>query len=255
LQTQRNDLEAVVASLKEKVMHLETNHARAIAAMKEAASVERHAHLNAQAELSLRKEDNEAQAAAHVEVTKELEVRRAELTEKNEMTVTLQARLTTLFAEKEENATKVSELEVEILELKEAQEGLEDVQGALQSRVDELLLKLSDANADAGIAAAAAGKKDAEHFQELKEMSLKHEQELEASAVRVAEITTSLNKLKADYVEVVGDLEKTKKDVVGKEEEHNLKLGELEKAHADLLAALSSQLEDVSRNLNVSRSR
>lgn len=252
LQTQRNDLEAVVASRKEKLTELEANHAEVVAAMTEAASAERDARLKAQAELRLRTEEIEAQTAAHAEVVKELEVRRAELKEKSETTVALQARLTTLVAEKEENATKVSELEVEILELKETQEGLEDVRDALQSRVDELLLKLSDADADAGIAADAADKKDAEHSQKLKELSLKHEQALEASAVRVAEVTSSLDKLRGEHVEVIRDLEKTKEDTVRKEEEHNLKLDEVEKAHANLLAALSSQLEDVSRNLNVS---
>jgi len=244
-----------VASHKEKLTDLETKHAEAVATMTEAAAVERDAHLKAQAENSLRTEDIEAQKAAHVEVVKELEVRRAELKETTEATVDLQARLTTLIAEKEENANKVSELEVEILELKDTQEGLEDVRDTLQSRVDELLLKLSDADAAAGLAADVARKNDAEHSQKLMELSLKHDQELEASVMRIEEIATSLDKLRADYDGAVIDLEKSKKDVVSKEEQYNLKLGEVEKAHADLLAALSSQLEDVSRNLNVSRSR
>lgn len=222
--------------------------------MTEAVAAERDAHLKAQAENSHRTEDIEAQKAAHLEVVNELEVRRAELKEKSEATVVLQARLTALVAEKEENANKVSELEVEILELKEAQEGLEDVRDALQSRVDELLLKLSDADTAAGIAADAASKKDAEHSQKLEELSLKHDQELEVSTMRAEEITASLDKMRADYDGAVSDLERLKKDAVSKEELYNSKLGEVEKAHADLLAALSSQLEDVSRNLNVSRS-
>jgi chromosome segregation ATPase len=254
LRRQKNDLETVVASHKEKLTDLEAKHMEVVAAMTEAAAAERDAHLKAQAENSLRTEDIEAQKASHAEVVKELEVRRAELKEKTEATVDLQARLITLIAEKEENANKVSELEVEILELKETQEGLEDVRDALQSRVDELLLKLSDADAAAGFAADAASKKDAEHSQKLKELFLKHDQELEASAMRVEEITTSLNKLRADYDGAISDLERSKKDVVSKEEQYNSKLSEVEKVHAVLLASLSSQLEDVSRNLNVSQS-
>jgi chromosome segregation ATPase len=254
LQMQKNDLETVVASYEEKMTELEAGHARVVAGMTEAASAERDAHLKAQAEVGFRTEDIETQKVAHAEVVKELEVRSAELKEKSDATVALQARLTTLVAEKEEFANKVSELEVEVLELKETQESLEDVRDGLQSRVDELLSKLTDADAAAGIAADAASKKDAEHSQKLKELSMKHEQELEASAVRVAEITSSLDKSRAEYMGIVNDLNKTKEDIVSKEERHNLKLDEVEKAHADLLAALSSQLEEVSRNLNVSRS-
>ena len=111
LQTQRNDLEAVVASHKEKLTELEANHAGVVAAMTEAASAERDARLKAQAELRFRTEEIEAQTVAHAEVVKELEVRRAELKEKNETTVALQARLTNLVAEKEENAIKTLEFE------------------------------------------------------------------------------------------------------------------------------------------------
>lgn len=221
---------------------LEANHVKAVAIMSEAISAERESHSKTQTDLRLRTEEIEAHRIAHAQ---ELAARSAELKEIAGTTETLRARLTTLLEEKEESANKVSELEVEILELKETLEGFEDSRDALQRRVDELLQKLTDAD-------AAAIKKDAEHCQTLTDLSAKHEQELEASVARVTEITAALDKLRAEYVEVVGSFERTKKDLVSKEEQHVLKFDEMEKAHADVHARLSSQLEEALRNLSVS---
>lgn len=252
LQTQKNDLEAAIASYKEKITHLEADHAKAVVDLTEAASVAREDYVKAHAKLRSHIEEIEAQRVSQGEVAKELEARSAKLKEMTDIIDGLQAHLTALLAEKEENANKVSELEVEILELKENQEGLEDNRDALQTQVDELLRKLANADATAGIAAETAAKRDAEWSDKLKELSMKHEQELESSAARVAEITTSLDHLRAEYDEIVGGLQKAKMDAIIKEEQHNLKMVEAEKAHADALAALSTQLEEVSRDLNVS---
>ena len=250
LQTQKNDLEGVIASYKEKITDLEVHHAKVVADMTEAASVVQEDHVKTHAKLQSHIEEIEAQQVAQGGVIKESEARSAKLKETIDG---LQVHLTTLLVEKEENANKVSELEVEILELKENQEGHEDVRDALQTQVDELLRKLADADATVGVAAEAAAKKDAEYSDKLKELSVEHEQELEASAARVAEITTSLDDLRTEYDEVVASLQKAKKDAVTEAEQHNLKTVEAEKAHADALAGLSTQLEEVSRDLNVSR--
>lgn len=250
LQTQKNDLEGVIASYKEKITDLEVHHAKVVADMTEAASVVQEDHVKTHAKLQSHIEEIEAQQVAQGGVIKESEARSAKLKETIDG---LQVHLTTLLVEKEENANKVSELEVEILELKENQEGHEDVRDALQTQVDELLRKLADADATVGVAAEAAAKKDAEYSDKLKELSVEHEQELEASAARVAEITTSLDDLRTEYDEIVASLQKAKKDAVTEAEQHNLKTVEAEKAHADALAGLSTQLEEVSRDLNVSR--
>jgi chromosome segregation ATPase len=235
------------------MMELEANHAKVVVSMTEAASVEREDHLKTQTELRSRVEDIEAQKVVLAEAVKESEARIAKSKAMTEEMEALQARLTTLSEEKEENANKVSELEIEILELKETQETLEDVRDALQGRVDELLRKLADAADAAKVAADAASKENAEHSEKVKELSAKHKQDLEHSAAQVVEIATSLDQLKAEYDKVVDDLENMKKDVASQEEQHNLKLDEVEKAHADVVAGLSSQLAEVSKTLNVSR--
>jgi len=232
---------------------LEKNHAAAAASIEEAAAVEREGLHKVQADFKAILEEMEVLKVSHAKTVEDLEAQISKLEDKLAADETSKTQLTTLKAEKEETAHRMSELEVEVLELKEAQDILEDTQNSLQKRIRELEKDLADAKATVTLAGDNAKIKEAEFTEELKAMSAKHEKVLEDEAAQFTLVTTALKELQAEYAEALAGHEQTKQELVDQETGHLAEVKGLEKVHADALASLSSQLEQVSRELNVSK--
>ncbi len=252
LQFQIKDLEATAASYDEQINQLKESHASATSALTESTSIQHESLLKAQADVDTILEELKALRLAHANVNTELGNKVTELKEKTEAVESLQTQLTSAKAEREENVHRISELEVEVLELKELQEGLEDTRDSFQERITALEQDLANAASAAECAAEAANKKETDHGEELNTQVEKHQMELEVEAARFANIASALEKLNAEYAEAVAAHEKTKEEILDKEKQHTTSLEEREKSHADAIAALSSQLENVAHELNVS---
>lgn len=205
------------------------------------------------ADLKANLEETEALKVSHAKTVEDLEAQISKLEDKLAAEETSKTQLTTLKAEKEEAAHRISELEVEVLELKEAQDILEDTQNSLQKRVKELDQELADAKAAATLANDNAKMKETEFIEELREMTAKHEKVLEDEAARFTLVTTSLKNLQAEYAEALASHEQAKQELVDQGTKHLADVKDLEKVHADAISSLSSQLEQVSRELNVRR--
>jgi len=251
LRSQIKDLEATAASYDEQIKQLKESHSSATSALTESTSIQHESLLKAQADVDTISEELKALRLAHANVNKELGNKVTELKEKTEAVESLQTQLTSIKAEKEENVHRISELEVEVLELKELQEGLEDTRDSFQKRITALEQDLANAESSAKRAAEAAHKKETDHGEKLNTQAEKYQMELEVEAARFANIASALEKLNAEYAEAVAAHEKTKEEIVDQEKQHTASLEERKKSHADAIAALTSQLENVAHELSV----
>ncbi|KAF8973876.1 hypothetical protein BDZ97DRAFT_1912331 [Flammula alnicola] len=233
LQGQIQELEAALSLSKEKAELLETNGAATSASALEAASIEHEALLKAQADFQAISEEAEALKAAHTKGQQDSQSQIAELQEKLAATESLEAQLTSLKAEKDENANKLSELEIEILELKESQDGLKTPGIIFNGELP--FWKMNWARQL--------------RLPKLDELVTTHQKELEAEAARYAEIVASLEALKAQHSETLAAHEQSKQEVLDKEEEHATKLAELEEIHAAKQEALSVEIDKITKEL------
>lgn len=252
LEARIQELENNISSFEGKIEVLEQANVLSTTSASEAALIEHEALLTAQANLKAISEEVDALKMVHTKAMQESESQITELREQLISVEALQTQLTSLKAEKEENANKLSELEVEILELKETQDGLEDTRDTLQKQVAILEGELAKAAAAAVMADELASQKDASHAQELALLVERHETELAAGSERYNEIAASLEALKSDLLEAVAAKEQVEKDILQKEESHTSKIGELEEVHAAHRASLAADIERISQELKVS---
>ncbi|KIM47878.1 hypothetical protein M413DRAFT_15962 [Hebeloma cylindrosporum] len=249
LHTQIQELEVALSSSKETVEVLEETGAAAASSAAEAASVEREALLKAQADFKAISEEVEALKVSHTMALEDSLGQIAELRERSSVTATLEAQIASLKAEKEESANKLSELEIEILELKESQEGLEDTRDTLQRRIATLEDDLAMAAVTSGLAAEAATKKEMEHAQAVEALIGQHKKELEADSVRFDELKATLEALQKEHSEALVLYERCKQNLVDNEGRHASELMALEDAQVAQQAAHAAELEKVMKEL------
>lgn len=249
LHTQIQELEVALSSSKETVEVLEETGAAAASSAAEAASVEREALLKAQADFKAISEEVEALKVSHTMALEDSLGQIAELRERSSVTATLEAQIASLKAEKEESANKLSELEIEILELKESQEGLEDTRDTLQRRIATLEDDLAMAAVTSGLAAEAATKKEMEHAQAVEALIGQHKKELEADSVRFDELKATLEALQKERSEALVLYERCKQNLVDNEGRHASELMALEDAQVAQQAAHAAELEKVMKEL------
>ncbi|KAF9475626.1 hypothetical protein BDN70DRAFT_908060 [Pholiota conissans] len=241
LQNQVEQLEAVLASSKEKIASLEENAAVGIEASLQAASIHEEALSEARSSYKAATEEIETLKAAHAKALQDSNAQIAELNEKITQTEFLEAQVAALKQEKEENATKLSELEIEILELKEIQDDLEDVRDRLKQQVIVLEDELANAAVASGLAKDDISKKEAGHAQTLDELR---------KVARYADVVSSLEDIKAQFSEALAAHDQSQQDLLDKEEKHAVKIVELEEASAETQAALLAEIEKITKELH-----
>ena len=163
----------------------------------------------------------------------------------------LKSQVASLKAEKEDNANKLSELEIEILELKETQEGLEDTRDSLQRRITALEDDLAKAAVASALAAEAASGKENEYLAQLKEQVERHEEELATQSKRYDEMVGSLKSLEEQHADTSKAYEQAKQDKISIEQAHASKISELQQAHAAQRDAQSAEFVKVKTELEV----
>jgi predicted nucleic acid-binding Zn-ribbon protein len=149
-----------------------------------------------------------------------------------------------LRAEKEDAVAKLSEIEVEVLELKESQETVEDDRAKTAARIAALEKELSDAVAATQQAIDNALAKEAEHVSQADGLKASHESELKAITDAHTETTSQLEKLKAE-------LEAALATHQAATEEHGRKLGEAEDGYVKKQTELSDEIRRITTELEV----
>jgi conserved oligomeric Golgi complex subunit 6 len=251
LKARIQELEVALSSSQDKAKALENIHAADAASAAEAASVEHESLLQAQADLKAISDEVERLKAAHKLELEGSTTRFKALKEKAAENDELKSQVASLKSEKEDNANKLSELEIEILELKETQEGLEDTRDTLQRRIITLEDDLAKAAVSSALAAEAASGKEKEYIAQIKEQVERHKEELATRSKRHDEMVVSLKSLEERHADTSKAFEQAEQDKFSIEQAHASKLSELQQAHAAQRDAQSVEFTKVKAELEV----
>jgi chromosome segregation ATPase len=175
----------------------------------------------------------------------ELEASRAEA---------LAAEVASLGSKKEETSTKLTELEVEIMESKEALELAEGELEKSKTQIEALraeIAKLADEADSATQGATAKEKAAAEHLEEVQKQ---HADVLALAVEDSTKLTEQLRVLQAETDELRNNLEAANEMTASAVEEHARKLEEVEKVHQAQRGELIAEKERISAELEAQES-
>ncbi|RDB28486.1 hypothetical protein Hypma_015670 [Hypsizygus marmoreus] len=246
LRTQIQTLEAEVLSSKEA---LDSFRASASSEAVTVASTEHEALLKAQAEYQAIAAGAEALKVTHAAALQELEAKVRDLEAKAALVEELNAQVSALKAEKEENSSKLSELEIEILELKESQETIEDERDRSSAHAKALEEDLFKASAATQQALDEVKAKEKDFAAQVEQIQSDHAAAIEAASEEQARVVASLEALKAELASALAAHEQTKADALAAVEDYTRKLEEAEQAYLSKQSELSNEIKRIALEL------
>lgn len=251
MQAQIEGLETQLVGVNENFEAVKASHTSASSEAAAAASIEHEALLKAQADFVAIKEETEKLEAVHAKEMEELSTKLKDLESISSGAETLQAQLKELRSAKEESANKVSELEIEILELKESQETIEDERTGLLEQIEALRVELSTATAATQKALDDAQSKELEYQSQADGTTLLHQEALKAASEEQAKVASRLEALQTELAGAVAAHEQSKADAQTAVEEHIRKLEETEQGHLAKQGELSDEIKRITAELEV----
>ena len=207
-----------------------------------AAAVERETHLKAHSN------EIEVLKVAHADA---LRVAHDQIKDKAAAADNLNVTLTRLKEEKEEIVAKLSELEVEILELRESQELAEDQRAQLLARIkiaEEELLSTASAKQRAIEEVKA---KEVDHAALVDNIKKDHHEALEAASEERTNVVVALEALKEELATSVAAQEQVEINAQAALEEHARKLEEMEEVYKSKQTELSDEIKRITSELEV----
>ncbi|GAW06032.1 Laminin-like protein epi-1 [Lentinula edodes] len=241
IQTQGNDLALLKVNVSQS------------AEDSQAASLEHEALLKAQADFSAIQEETAALKVAHNTALEEVLAKshavEEGLKEKTISFEALVAQIAEMKAEKEENANKVSELEIEILELKESQETAEDERSTFALKIQALEEELAKAHAAAQGIEDDYKAKEAESSARAEQISASHENAVQAATQAQAELVTQLETLKAALNEAKADNEHARAEASASTDAHSAALQEAEQNYLNKQSEMSAEIQRITAEL------
>lgn len=248
LQTAIEALEAEVTSAKENLEALRANSATSAEAA-EAASIEHEALLKAQSDFSAIQTEMDSLKAAHTRALADATEKIAQLEGQTDSVATLDDRITALQKDKEESANKVSELEVEILELKEAMETGEDEREKTTAELKALRQQLAATKAEMEQALQEAETKQAELLAAAEALKAEHAEALKTLEEAQAAISAELDGVKVELASALEAHESTKTDAATAADFHVKALEEAEQRLVAKEAELLEKLGNITTEL------
>ena len=252
LQTQIESLEAEMATAKETIDKLRTTNEAAVSDTVATAAVEHEALLKAKADIDAIGIETEALRSAHASAIDDAEKKVKALEEKAAQAETLRTEVDELKREKEENANKLSELEVEVLELTEAQEKAEDDLAESRKRIAALEEQVAEDVAAQEKAVENAKARDVEHATALE--NLQHAQDARLTIVNgeLSDATSRHTALEEELAKAQAALDQTKSEAAATAEEHGRLLLTAEDTYVAKEAELKADIERLTKELEVS---
>ena len=254
IETLREQIKALEAKVDESMKSLESvradhaNDANIIAA----AERDRQALVKARAELETMETETTALRAAQAEALDaatakisalELEASRAE--------ARATAEIADLRAGKEGTSNKLSELEVEILELKDARDFAEEERADSKTQIDTLRKEVATATAAAEKAVEEAAAKQSAATEQLEEVKKQHEAALALVVEESKKLTDQLQASQAEIDGLRNSLHASDAAAASAAEEHAGQLAEAEQAHKARQDELTAEIERISAELAV----
>ncbi|OJA16140.1 hypothetical protein AZE42_00081 [Rhizopogon vesiculosus] len=252
LQSQLESLTAEMEAARDNLETLRTSSEQSSSAAAEAAQTEREALLRARTDLETITAEAEALTASHASTLQGLHATLSEAQARAADTDALEAQVQQLKAEREDNANKLSELEVEILELKESQEQAEDEHAQVLDRLQTLEEELADAAAATQNALDASKVREVQHAQLTDEMEEAHNGELQAAKNELSKIVADLEGLRDDLAAAHAAHEQTRLEAQSAAEEHERQLDETEGEFLSKHLELSEEIKRINAELEAS---
>ncbi|KIY45748.1 hypothetical protein FISHEDRAFT_48752, partial [Fistulina hepatica ATCC 64428] len=246
LQGQLDEMAANVIASKEALEALRDEKEALVASHSTdsvAAAAEHEALVKAQAELEALKAELAGSKAAADQRLQEVLSQVADLQTKLEASAQLGAQLNALKVEKEEMASRLSELEVETLELKEVQESIDDEREAMQTKLKDLESQLAQATKATDDALAKLKAREEDFSSLLANTKEMHAEEMRLSTESYTKLIAQHENIKAELANAWAAHEKGKNDA-------QTALDEAEKAFNAKQTELDQEIERIQSDLD-----
>jgi len=252
LQEQIKALESKVDENTKSLESLRADHAND-ADIIAAAERDRQALVEARADLETMEAETTALKAAQTEALDAATAKISELGLQASRAETLAIEIADFRAGKEGTSNKLSELEVEILELKEARDLAEEERANSKTEIDTLREKVATATAAAEKAVEEAVAKQSAATEQLEEVKKQHEAALAHVAEESKKLADQLHASQAEIDRHRNSLEASDAAAAFAAEEHADRLTEVEQAHKARQDELAAEIERISAELAVRR--
>ena len=245
----REQIKALEAKVEESLKSLEghANDADIIAA----AERDRQALVEARAELETMETETTALKAAQAEALDAATAKISTLQFQASRAEALATEIADLRAGKEGTSNMLSELEVEIWELKEARDIAEEERENSKTQIDALREEVATATAAAEKAVEEAAAKQSAATEHLEEVKKQHEAALALVVEESKKLTDQLHASQVKIDELRNSLEASDAVAAFAAEEHAGRLAEAEQAHKVRQDELTAEIERISVELAV----
>jgi chromosome segregation ATPase len=245
-------LESEVVAAKENLEALRASHGSALSEAAAAAAVEHEALIKAHADLTAIAAETQTLKITHAQASEEAMEKLKVIESKAARSEDLEVQLVELKAEKAENSHKLSELEIEVLELKESQEAIEEERKKSLAHLNSVEEALANAVTGTQQAIEDAKAKEVELARQAEDTRKLHGDELKAAADEHAKMVADLEALKAELAEAQAAYEQANADAHAAIEDHARKLDEAEKGYLSKQTELSDEIQRITTEFEVS---
>lgn len=245
-------LQADIAAAQENFESLRSSSDQSAVEAAAAAQMEREAFLRAKADVETVTAEVNSLRAAHNKALQDAAAKSSESQQHAAEVIALTAQIGELKAEREESATKISELEVEILELKESQENAEDEHRRTLDRVQKLETELTEAVAATQQVLRDAEARDAESMQNATDAALLHTNEVQLVQSDLANAIAEIEVLRTELVAAHVAHDETKTAAHASNEVHEQEMEEAEQLYLSKHIELSEEIKRLTAELEVS---
>jgi chromosome segregation ATPase len=256
--------DAIIETLQEQVKALQTEvdeSRRALEALRAdhandsdiiaTAEMDRQALVKARADLEAIKTETAALNVAQTEALDAATAKINALEDQASRAEALTAEIDSLHAGKEETSNKLSELEIEILELKEARDLAEEERGKREAQIDALHGRVAAAGAAADEAVQEAAAKESAAALHLEEVKKQHEAALALVVEDSKQLTEQLRTYQAKIDELHNNLGDVNAAAANAAAEHARRFAEAQQAHQTRQNELAAEIEKISAELAV----
>ncbi|KAG9314252.1 hypothetical protein JVU11DRAFT_5040 [Chiua virens] len=255
LQAQVEILRADIVAAQENFESLRSSSDQSSGEAAAAAQMEREAFLRAKADIETVTAEANSLRAAHNKVLQDVAARSRESQLRADENVTLTTQIGELKAEREEGAAKISELEVEILELKESRENSEDEHKKTLDRLRKLESELAGAVAATQQALCDAEARDAESTRQAADVASLHVNQLQLVQSDLAKAISEVEKLKAELTAAHTAHDETMAAAHASAEAHEQEMEEAEQSYLSKHIELSEEIKRLAAELEVQQAK
>lgn len=241
-------MESEIASTRSELEALRSSSQLASSDAAAATAVEHEALLKARADLEAIAAETSSLKSAHTVALNELQQRLSAAEAKAKEVQRLETELADLKREREDTANRISELEIEVLEAKDAVEDAEDAKTRAESKtkgLEDELAKAKFASTDALEA------KEKGLLAQLDEAKKEHETRAAELQQEQDKLLSQLTTLEGELANAQAALEKASQEQQLVAEEHAAKLQSLEQSNQEALHALDVELKRIRNELEV----